>query len=43
MITPNIGPKKDPSVSMIDKIPILLKIGNHNIPTIKENIIIIQK
>ncbi len=39
---PNIGPKKAPIVSTIDKAPIWLKIGSHNTP-IKKLIIPIIK
>ena len=41
IIIPNIGPKKAPNVSTIDKIPILLKNGNQNSPTKNPKITII--
>ena len=36
IITPNIGPKNDPTVSTNDNIPILLNNGNQRSPTKKD-------
>ena len=40
MITPAIGPKNEPIVSIIDKIPDWLNFGSHNAPNTNPRITI---